>query len=171
MNAKELGEAILAAAFTTTIAKERTFELKMADFPVNAILAMLSHGAQRKFNDAVGGKERNGEEYTAAMKIADAEALIEDFKKGVVTKRREASGDPRVAIARSVMRSLLPNLLSKADLKTFRDKEAEDQNTLLDGWIKANAEHVDPMVDQEIARRKTEAERKAKLATGLAVTL
>jgi hypothetical protein len=172
MNANELGEAILAATFSTTIAKTKTFELKMADFPVNAILAMLAHGAQRKFNDAVGGKERNGEEYTAEMKVADAAALIEDFKKGVVSKRREGGGtDVRTSIARSVMRSLVPNLLSKDDVKKFRAMEAAEQNTKLDGWIAANAKAIEPMIDAEIVRREKEAEKKAKLATGLAVTL
>lgn len=172
MNANELGQAILDATFSTTIAKTKTFELKMADFPLNAILAMLGHGAQRKFNDAVGGKERNGEEYTAEMKVADAEALIDDFKKGVVTKRREGGGtDTRTAIARSVMRSLVPNLLSKDDVKKFRALEAAEQNEKLDGWIKANAEAIEPMIDAEIARRAKEAEKKAKLASGIAVKL
>lgn len=172
MNANELGEAILNATFSTTIAKTKTFELKMEDFPINAILAMLSHGAQRKFNDAVGGKEREGKEYTAEMKVADAEALIEDFKKGVVTKRREGGGtDIRTSVARSIMRSLVPNLLGKDDVKKFRDLDAAEQNAKLDAWVAANAEALAPQIDAEIARRAKEAEKKAKLASGMKLAL
>jgi hypothetical protein len=172
MNANELGQAILDATFTTTIAKTKTFDIKMADFPLNAIMAMLAHGAQRKFNDAVGGKERNGEEYTAEMKVADAQALIEDYKKGVVTKRREGGGtDVHTSVARSIMRSLVPSLLTKEQVKTFRALEAAEQNVKLDGWIAANAEALGPQIDAEIKRRAKEAEKKAGLAAGLTVTL
>lgn len=162
---EELGAAVRAAVFSTTIAKTRTFELKMAEFPINALLTLLAHGAQRKFNDAVGGADK-----TAETKVEMAEAMIAEYREGVVSKRRESTAaDPRTTIARKIMRGLVPSLLDATQLKTFRALEKDVQTEKLDGWIAANADAINPLVDEEIARMEAERKRKAKLDIAVAL--
>src|SRR5690554_1471601 len=122
---EELGKAIAEAVFTTTIAKEKTFELRMAEFPINAILTMLAHGAQRKFNDAVGGSDK-----TPETKVELAGKMIEEYKQGIVSKRREGSAvDDVTRVGRKVMRGLLPQLLDAASLKKFRAMDKAEQES------------------------------------------
>ncbi len=167
VDAKTLGEAILAAQFSTTIAKTRTFVLNPKDFPVNAIIACLAHGFQRKFNDAVGGADKSAEE-----KVSLAEAMIEDFKKGVVTKRRESAGvDPQTLAARKVMRKLVKDMLSKEDYKTFQGMEPVDQLAKLDAWAEQNADVIADAVAEEVKRAEEEAKQRGKLATKLTIAL
>lgn len=165
VNATELGEAILAAVFQTTIAKSKTFDIAMADMPINAILTLLAHGTQRKFNDAVGGADK-----TAETKVAMAEAMIAEYKEGIVSKRRESVGvTEEQSVARKIMRGLVPQLLTPEQVKTFRALAAADQNAKLDEWIDGNRDALQPEIDKEVARLA--AERKAKAAMVGAVQL
>lgn len=170
--AKEIGEAVFAFTASTTIAKSKTFTLPMADFPVEAILSFLAYGAQRKFNDAVGGAERDGKPYTPEQKVNDAEALIKDFLAGKITKRREggAAVTNETTAGRKVMRAMLPTLLSTADLKAFRALDAGDQNTKLDAWVAANADALTDAIAAELVAMNEAATRKTGLKT-LTITI
>jgi len=154
-------------SLSTTIAKTETFTFTVADFPEAAIIAFLQYGFQRKFNDAVGGAERNDAPYTSAMKVADAKAMIEEYKQGIVSKRREGGSTvtPEISAARKVMRAMLPSLLSKDDLKKFRELEAVDANAKLDTWATANAEAIADAVKAEVKAMADQAKRRAGLAT------
>lgn len=157
---------------STTIAKTETFTYRVSDFPEAAIIAFLTYGFQRKFNDAVGGALRNDEPYTPEMKVADAKAMIEEYKQGIVSKRREGGGAVTVeqSAARKVMRAMLPSLLSKEDLKTFRALESAEQNAKLDTWATANADAIADAVKAEVKAMNDQAKRRAGL-TGISVTL
>lgn len=172
MNAKDLGEAILAMNVSTTIAKTRTFDVPLSDFPLEAIQAFIAYGFQRKFNDAVGGATRNDEPYTPALKVADAEALIADYKAGKLSKRREGGGGvtDETSAGRKVMRAMLPALLSDVDLKAFRALEAADANVKLDAWVDANAADLAPAIADELAAMRAQKERRDGLK-GIAIKL
>lgn len=163
IDAKTLGQAILDATFSTTIAKTETFQLAMKDFPIEAILSLLAHGAQRKFNDAVGGADKD-----AKTKVGLAKAMIEDFKNGKLAKRREVTPvDAWGAMARKFLRSKLTDFLSTEQVKAFRAKDAAEQTKLLDGWAEANRDAIDAPVKEMI---RIAAETKAA-GDGLAIKL
>lgn len=151
--ALEIGNAILAAQFTTTIAKTKTLPINMNEFPLVAIMSMLAHGAQRKFNDATGGADK-----TPEQKVEIAEAMIADFKLGKVAKRGEGATTDQLD-ARKAMRSLM----SKADIKTLNEMEPVSQIKKLDELIEANRD----VVDQVVSENRAEAERIAKRNAGL----
>lgn len=157
---------------SATIAKTRTFTAKLSDFPPEAILAFLHYGFQRKFNDAVGGATRNDEPYTPAMKVADAEALIADYKAGKITKRREGGSavTDETSAGRKVMRVMLPSLLSDVDLKAFRKLDATEANAKLDVWVAANSTDLADAIADELAAMRAQRERRDGLK-GLKVTL
>lgn len=157
---------------SATIAKTRTFTAKLSDFPPEAILTFLHYGFQRKFNDAVGGLNRNGEPYTPAMKVADAEALIADYKAGKITKRRTGGGSvtDEIMAGRKVMRAVLVDKLSDADLTAFRDLGAVDANAKLDGWVAANMTHLSDAIDDELTAMRARKERRDGLK-GLVIKL
>lgn len=167
--ATQLGNAILAMTFSTRIAKTQTFTRPMADFPDVSILTMLAHGAQRKVNDACGGADK-----TATEKVSIAEAVIADLIAGVVSKRRTATGaDAETLAARKVMRGLLPALLDKESLRTFRALEPIDQLSKLDGWIEANMADAEfeAAVIAEMERAEREAAQAAKIGSKLKISL
>lgn len=166
--AQALGEAIMAATFSTTIAKTKTFELPMADFPINAILTMLAHGAQRKFNDAVGGADKSAE-----TKVEMAAAMIAEYKDGVVSKRREAAAGVTVEVAagRKIMRGLVPQILNAEQVKTFRALTAAEQNAKLDEWVDANREALADEIAKEVKRLEDERKAKGKLSAAVAIAI
>lgn len=157
---------------STTIAKTETFTAKLSDFPEAAVIAFLTYGFQRKFNDAVGGAMRGDDAYTPAMKIADAKAMIAEYKQGIVSKRREGGSAITVeqSAARKVMRAMLPSLLSKDDLKTFRALDASEANAKLDAWATANSETIADAVAAEVKAMADQAKRRAALST-VSITL
>lgn len=163
LDAATLGQAIIDATFSTTIAKTKTFDLAMKDFTVEGILALLAHGAQRKFNDAVGGADKD-----ATTKVQLAEAMITEWKEGKLAKRSASAPVTDWAkMARKVLREQLGNALSADDLKKFRAMDAAEQNKKLDAWAEAKRDVLDPVVTKRI-----EQERKAaEAAAGLKVTL
>lgn len=154
---------------STTIAKTETFTAKVSDFPEAAVIAFIQYGFQRKFNDAVGGKLRGDDEYTAEMKVADAKAMIADYKAGKVTKRREgASGvTDEVRAARSIVRGLL-DAASKAKLKAMEDK---DQLAKLDELASKHSAAIADDVAALVKRWDDERKAKTKLAGKVTVSL
>lgn len=86
---------LCAETFETTIAKQsgngKTFSEQMGDFPVNAVLAFLAYGFQRKVNDNVGGAT-----VTTEQKIAGAEKLLARYKAGDVGRDGMTSVDREI---------------------------------------------------------------------------
>jgi len=159
--ALEIGNAILAAQFSTTIAKTETLPINMNEFPLVAIMSMLSHGAQRKFNDATGGADKS-----AAEKVSIAKAMIADFKNGVVAKRGEGATTDQLD-ARKAMRSLM----SRADVKTLNEMEPVAQIKKLDELIAANADIVAGVVADNRAEAARVAARNAGLVGKVKISL
>lgn len=161
LDAKTLGEAVLAAAFPTTIAKTETLNVAMADMPINSILELLRYGAQRKFNDAIGGSDKS-----PGDKVAMAKSMLEDFKTGVIGKRREsASVDARTTIARQIMFAWVRPKLSKEQKAKIKAMEADARVKWLDDMIARNKDtfDMDAKVDAELARRAEEAKALASM--------
>lgn len=163
---EELGKAVADAVFTTTIAKTQTFNIAMADMPVNAILTLLAHGTQRKFNDAVGGSDK-----TAETKVELAAAMIEEYKQGKVAKARAAGVTDETRVGRRLLRGMLPQMLDTASLRTFRDMERAAQEEQLDKWLGENAATFAPLIAEEIAKEQAERAKKDKLAAKITVAL
>lgn len=174
MITKEELATLLDMELSTTIAKTETLTAKLSEFPLSAIAAFLAYGFQRKFNDAVGGKEQSeGVPYTPELKIADAKALMDDFRQGKITKRG-LGGSPvtdETRAGRKVMRAILPDKLSAPDLKAFRALEPDEQNTKLDAWVAANSEALAKAIATEVKEMAAARARKASLATSITVTI
>lgn len=161
-NATDLGKAILATGFSTTIAKTETFALNMADFPVEAIVEFIRYGAQRKFNDAIGGADK-----TAKEKVDAAKLMIQEFKDGKLGKRREGGGGATVETlaARKVMRAIVKGKMSAADYAAFGKLDPADQLAKLDAWVAKNADAIKDQVAAEVVRMNEAREAKAALGT------
>ncbi len=59
--------------YTTTIAKERSFDIDFSALPKNAQEKIIAYGVQRIFNDMVGGAERFPPFVFAAVKSLHVE--------------------------------------------------------------------------------------------------
>lgn len=166
---EELGKAIADAVFTTTIAKRETFNIAMRDMPINAILTLLAHGTQRKFNDAVGGADKSAE-----TKVELARAMIEEYKEGKVAKRREGAAGvtDEIRVGRKLLRAMLPDLLpDAASLKTFRALDRSEQVAKLDEWLAEHETALAPMIEEELEKEREAAKRKDKVAAKIKVAL
>lgn len=171
MTNEELGAAIRALVCETTIAKTKTLSIPLADMPFAAIEAFVRYGVQRKFNDAVGGATRGDEVYTPSMKVADAEAMLEDYRKGVVSKRREggASVPDEVRIGRKVLRGQL-----SADVrKKLSALSADEQAAKLDAALEKNKGNAALMklIDDEVKAERAKKVAAAMLGNAVTVDL
>lgn len=160
--AKTLGEAILAATFETTIAKTKTFQLKLEDFPLEAVMSLLQYGVGRKFNDAVGGADKDAE-----TKVSLATAMIEDWKAGKIGRQPTASVSSELKTRRTVVRELFNGKASDNQRKAFKELSVEQQAEKLDAiFDKQNAERQAAIM-ADVANRIKLAEAKAKQVAAL----
>lgn len=163
IDAKALGEALLAATFETTIAKQKTFQLSLADFPLEAALALMQYGIGRKFNDAVGGADK-----AAPTKVALAEAMIKDWKEGKIGRQATASVPQADKVRRTVVRELFAKVASDAARATFKALEADAQAVRLDEIFAKQSKAKQADIMAEVASRIAEAEAKLRQAAKLA---
>lgn len=154
-----LGTLILNSSFQTTIAKTKTFNIRMEDMPDNAILTLLAHGVQRKFNDAVGGSDK-----TAATKVELAEKMIEDYKNGI-TGRVAAAKVPELTVA---IRAVIRRLLDKDTKKALGELEADARNAKLDEIFAKQSDAKQAAITALAEKDIEEAKRRAAEAAQLA---
>lgn len=129
---------------------------------------LAMHGLQQKIADAAAGA-KSADEASAAMNKA-----IDALVAGAWSSRGTGEGvDEETRVARSVVRSAVKAKFgSKSpDWAKFTGLSDADQNAKLDEWFEANADAFAPAVASELERRKAAAKAKAKLASGLAISL
>lgn len=142
---------LLSATYEVTIGKKatggagtRTFQVNLADFPVNAVEKIIAYGVQRIFNDKVGGANS-----TLDDKAKDIEALIERWKRGDIGRTPAQGVDAVTAEARKLigaeLRKSKPDVWKK--LK-YRDDKAE----VLDKLVEANP-NVRKRAEKNVADR------------------
>lgn len=161
--ARALGEALLAQVFETTIAKTKTFQIKLEDFPIEAALAFMQYGVGRKFNDAVGGADKD-----AATKVELAEGMIADWKAGKIGRQARESVTDEVKVRRQVMADLLKGTAAWDKLKGL---EAAERAEKLDALFDKQAEAAQAAIMETVATRIAEAAAKRKQAADLAALL
>lgn len=111
----------------------KTFNVRLGDFPANAIEKMLRYGVQRTFNDKIGGEDTTTED-----KVANAEALIEKFKKGEIGRTVTASGIDALTkeMRKIAMQRLDAQYPDKAKaLRALIKSDKDMGNAKLDGLI------------------------------------
>jgi len=144
---------------------KKTFALPMADFPLVALEKFITYGMQRVFNDAIGGE-------APLIKIDVVTGMIEDFKKGVVGKRRTgAPVDDVHKIARQLARIALKAVYAaqSLDFKEFTELDRDDQMVKLDKIVEGN-EKLLVEAQKKIDARKAAQSEIDLGALGLATT-
>ena len=166
--ATKLGEALLAQVFETTIAKEKTFQVKLAEFPIEAAVALMQYGVGRKFNDAVGGSDKD-----AKTKVELATAMIEDWKAGKIGRQPTASVPDEVKVRRAVVRELFNGAAPDSAKAEFKALDATAQAAKLDAVFDKQPEAKQAAIMQVVAERiaaaKAKAEQAKQLGSGLAL--
>lgn len=156
LTAQALGEALLAVVFETTIAKTKTFQLKLADFPVEAAVAFMQYGIGRKFNDAVGGSDKD-----AATKVELATAMIADWKAGKIGRQATAAVPNELKVQRQVVRELFNAAAPDAVKAAFKDKTADEQAAQLDAIFAKQSDERKAEIGLVVADRIKAAAAKA----------
>lgn len=141
----------------TTLGKRdgggKTLQVRLGDFPPNAVEKILRYGFQRIFNDKVGGSDTKLED-----KVIDAQAMIERFKAGNIGRVSVAGVDSVTAEIRAIVRVLLRKKMPKV-WGQIKDMERGDANTALDK-IFANQ----PQAKQDEIRAQAELNLETKKA-------
>lgn len=127
----------------TTVARRaggKTFQERLGDFPMNAIVEFLEYGFQRKFNDAIGGKNTTTED-----KVAAVAEMIARFKQGIIGRVRREAGDPFVNECRKIVTAWLRknDKVAYAKLEEMDDDAAEaklDEITAANAWVAEKAQ-------------------------------
>lgn len=160
--AKSLGEALIAATFETTIAKAKTFQLKLEDFPLEAAIALMQYGVGRKFNDAVGGADKDSD-----TKVSLAAAMIEDWKLGKIGRQATASVPQADKVRRTVVRELFNAKASDEQRKAFKELDAEAQAAKLDAIFEKQNDDRKAAIMADVTARIEAAAAKAKQVEAL----
>lgn len=144
----------------TTIARRdggATIQMRLGDFPANAIERMLRYGAQRIFNDPFGGKDTTAEE-----KLAGAKEMIARFKLGQVGRTTHAGADPLTNECRKIVRAYIRTNDTDA-YKRLKAMDDDARDVKLDDITAKNA-WVGEKAKKDIATRAAEAKKNAGLA-------
>lgn len=163
ITAQALGEALLAATFETTIAKAKTFQIKLEDFPLEAAVALMQYGVGRKFNDAVGGADKDAE-----TKVSLAQAMIDDWKAGKIGRQPREAVTDEVKMRRAVLTDLLKG---NPAWDKFKAMEAAERAEALDALYAKQPDAKREKLDKAVAERIAEAAAKRAKAAELASAL
>lgn len=163
-----LGQALIAATFETTIAKAKTFQVRLEDFPIEAAVALMQYGVGRKFNDAVGGADK-----TAEVKVELAEGMIADWKAGKIGRQPTASISDEVKMRRNVIRELFNASATDEQRTAFKATEAAEQTAKLDAIFDKQTEAkqaaILAVVAERIEAQRAKQAQAKELAGGLAI--
>lgn len=152
MDNKIVAEFVKNFAAQTVVAKQETFALPMAEFPLEALGKFLAYGAQRVFNDAVGGSDK-----TADDKCALVKTMIAEFKEGNIGKRRTSvSVDNVTKVARQFARKALRAVFvaKDKDWKGFTERERAEQDLILDKVLEGNPQFIEDAKKEIVSRAK-----------------
>lgn len=90
-NFKDFTEALATRKMTTTVGARsgdgQAIEWSPANMPAEALMRIFEYGAQRIFNDRVGGSDS-----TVAEKAEAVRAMVDAFKRGEVRRTGGAGG-------------------------------------------------------------------------------
>lgn len=144
-NVNEFAKALAGRTMTVVIGARsgdgQSVEWKVDDMPAEALMRVFEYGAQRIFNDRVGGSDT-----TVAQKREAVEAMIEAFKRGEV--RRVATGgmsqDDKDLIA--AVRGMLPADKRKAFSAKDKDEQLAIAAKIRDA-SEANAQAIAKAID------------------------
>lgn len=123
-----------------------TLQFTVGDMPQAAIEKMLRYGAQRIFNDAVGGKDT-----AATDKVAAARDMIERFKRGEIGRQVAAGVDAVTKLARRKAKAAL-KIVDPDGAKRLNAKDKAEQAETLDAILAANPHFVDEAKAELAAR-------------------
>lgn len=113
----------------------RHVEIDVAKLPANALEAIFHYGLQRKFNDAIGGKDKTLDE-----KVKIVREMADRFYAGLVRKPRgEGSGE---APWMRFLRGLVRDNLDSAQKKEYKALDADKR----DEWLDEIADKMDDAV-------------------------
>jgi hypothetical protein len=142
------------------------------------ITELLDYGIGQKVRDGASGAAKAAEAEGSAGVQAEAQAMIEAVVAKLYAGEWSARGsggttDPRVAVARSIVRKAIKEKLgSKSpEWKRFTGLSDADQLAKLDETYSANAELFDPAIDAELKRRADANKAKAKVANAMAFNI
>jgi hypothetical protein len=162
-----IAETLFAATYAVTLGKREgnptTLPIPMADMPASAWHAIVSYGAQRKFNDAVGGSDVD-----LATKIASAQAMIGDFIAGRVGRQTAVSTSPLEVAIRNVLRGLLVAKMDATQKAAWTALEAADRNKQLDARFAGLPEATQAKITAKARADIAEAAKRAAEAKALA---
>lgn len=161
---KTIAEFMRALVGSTTIAKQdkehaKTFAIAFAEFPLNAIESMALHGAQRKFNDKVGGSDIKAED-----KVKGAESMIEAYKRGEVETPR-GTGAPKATKAETLARTFARKAWfakygkDESKVEEWKALDAKERNAKCDEIVANNPQLLD--------QAKAQIEADAKLVADI----
>jgi hypothetical protein len=136
------------------------------------------YGVGQVLRDSASGASKAAEAEGSKGVQAEAQAMMDaklaNLLEGNWTMRGEGGGvDPRTSIARSIVRKAIKEKFgSKSpEWAKFTGLSDADQLAKLDETYAANAEMFDPAIDAEIKRRADANKSKAKLASGLSISI
>lgn len=160
-----IAEAIFGETYVCTFGKRdgnpTSRAIPMTEFPTNAVLAIVRYGAQRKFNDALGGSDM-----TLEAKLAGFDEMVEAFKRGEVAKSRgDGSGVSALeAEIRTLVRPDAKQLAGNAAWKTMTEEERlEAIDTLFAAQPDDVKAAVTAMAQEELARKLATKANRGKL--------
>lgn len=121
-------------------------QFRLGDMPQAAVERMLRYGAQRIFNDAVGGSDM-----TPTDKVAAAQAMIDRFKAGQVGRQPRATVDAVTHEAYKLLRAALP----KDKREALKARAPEEQGDILGKLLERNPAIREQA--EEIVRKRAES--------------
>lgn len=158
----KIAEAIFNDSYAVTIGKRSgdtiSRAVPLADFPLVSIRSIVNYGVQRRFNDAVGGKDKS-----QADKVAIVDKMLAAFAAGDVGRARAAGVDALTAEIRILMRQLV-----KGEMGAEAYKVASNEDDFDDTLDALFADQSDDDKEAITALAQAEVDRKAakKVAVG-----
>lgn len=136
-------------------------EIDVSKLSPEIVARLAIHGLHQKIADAASAAKTQEDADAAMGKAMDA------LLAGEWAQRSGGGGvDEFTRVARMIVRKAFKdaNGPDSKERKAFLDLDSADQDAKLDEWFAANEATFRPVVEAEVASRKAERERRAKLA-------
>jgi hypothetical protein len=138
---------------------------------------LFEYGVGQKVRDAASAASGTAKETGEDVQVV-AQGMMDSAVKALLAgewshRGEGTSADPRVAIARSIVRRAMKEKLGSKSPQwaKFTGLSDADQLAKLDETFAANAELFNPLVDAEIKRRADANKAKTKAANALEINL
>lgn len=162
-----IAEALFNGSYAVNIGKRSgdaiNIPLPLADMPANAWLKIVNYGAQRTFNDAVGGSDTD-----TAAKADKVREMIEQYLAGDIGRRAATGVDAVTSAIRSIMRQLW-----KAQDKDGYNaaKDEDDLDERLDAIFAAQPEAAQAAIRAQAERDVAARAERAKGVASLTIAI